>query len=155
MKKASIKATPARPNPLSKKVENPQSPHSSPNPQHQNDSKTMEIDEEKEKVDVEAILEDKSAKIQKSSLLDLDEDQKKRKKPKKDLFEDSNVIRDVKLNGNIHVRLLSTIEGYFVDLRRYNGLNPTKVGLMMAANKFAIAAEVLTKDIKEVIPQIK
>lgn len=130
-------------------------PPKSPMPTPSNDIHAMEIEEKKESVDVDTILEGSSVNGKKANV-DLDDEDKKKKKDEKDnIFDNCTIIRDVKLSGDIHVRLLSTIDGYFVDLRKYFRGVPSKKGIMMLASKFVVAADILKKDIEEVIPSIK
>lgn len=130
------------------KVETPKSP----TPSH-SEVQAMEVEDKKETVEVEAILE-ASTLTGKKPNVNLDDD-KKKKDEKDNIFDNCTIIRDVKLSGEIHARLISTIDGYFVDLRKYFRGVPSKKGIMMLASKFVVAADILKKDIEEVIPSIK
>ena len=55
------------------------------------------------------------------------------------------------MSGDIHVRLLSNTNGYFVDIRKYFNGFPTKKGIRMLATKFSIAANYLRKDLETVL----
>ena len=75
----------------------------------------------------------------------------KDKKKKKEYDIDDTVLRDITLNGDIHVRLISNTNGYFVDLRKYFNGYPTKKGIRILATKFNIAANYLKKDLESLL----
>ena len=95
----------------------------------QNDNKSINIEE---------VIDSKK--------INLDET-KKEKKQKKAYDSDDTIIRDITLANDIHVRLLSNINGFFVDIRKYFRGYPSQKGIRMAATKFIIASEYLKKDI--------
>ncbi|MBP3916225.1 hypothetical protein [Clostridium sp.] len=100
---------------------------------------------EEQKIDItpedveNALLGEKREKI-----IDLDETAKAKKKTY-DI--DDTVIRDISLTGDIHVRLISNVNGYFVDIRKYYKQYPTKKGIRILASKFNIAADYLKNDL--------
>lgn len=76
----------------------------------------------------------------------------KNPKEKKKYDIEDTVIKDVTLNGDIHVRFLSNINGYFVDIRKFNRGYPTQKGIRFLASKFALAAEMLKDEIDKYVP---
>lgn len=117
-------------------------------------SESMQIEEPKECVDVDALLEEKYNE-KNGEHVDLrdDKDKKNKKKPAKDDYDiGDTVLRDITLNGNIHVRLVSNVNGYFVDIRKFQNEYPTKKGIKFLATKFAIAADYLKKDLEKLLP---
>lgn len=115
-------------------------------PKPKND--TMDLEEKKEDIDIDAILEEEAYNNSKKKTVNLD-DTKKKKKKEYDI--DDTILRDITLAGDIHVRLISNINGYFIDIRKYYKTYPTKKGIRMLASKFSIAAEYLKKDLAELI----
>lgn len=105
----------------------------------------MDVEEKKENINLEDVLEENSKHI------DLD-DSGKSKDKKKAYDLDDTVIRDITLAGEIHVRLISNTNGYFVDIRKYFKGLPTKKGIRMLATKFAIASDYLKNDLAELLP---
>lgn len=112
----------------------------------------MTIEEPKEDINVDEVLEESSLNKKKKNI-NLDDEKKDKKKKKKTYDIDDTVIRDITLTGDIHVRLISNVNGYFVDIRRYFKQYPTQKGIRILASKFAVAAEYLKKDLSELIPQ--
>lgn len=108
----------------------------------------MQIEEQKKDINVDEILEESSFTKDKK-VINLDDDKDKKKKKEYDI--DDTVIRDITLSGDIHVRLISNANGYFVDLRKYFNGYPTKKGIRILATKFNIAASYLRKDLETVI----
>lgn len=70
-----------------------------------------------------------------------------KKKKKKSCDEDSIILKDIALSDDIHIRLLSNINGYFIDIRKYFREKPSQKGIRIAAVRFAIASEYFKKDI--------
>ena len=112
----------------------------------------MTIEEPKEDINVDEVLEESSLNKKKKNI-NLDDEKKDKKKKKKTYDIDDTVIRDITLTGDIHVRLISNVNGYFVDIRRYFKQDPTQKGIRILASKFSVAAEYLKKDLSELIPQ--
>lgn len=115
-------------------------------PKPKND--TMDLDEKKEDIDVDAILEEEAYNNSKKKVINLD-DSKKKKEKVYDI--DDTILRDITLAGDIHVRLISNINGYFIDIRKYFRGFPSKKGIRMLASKFSIAADYLKKDLAELV----
>lgn len=112
----------------------------------------MEIEDKKEDINIDEVISEKmNGKKTKSINLD---DTKKKKGEKKTYDIDDTVIRDITLTGDIHVRLISNINGYWVDLRKYFKGYPSKKGIRMLASKFAIACEYIKQDLKEVTKSV-
>lgn len=117
--------------------------------QLQDDTIKINLEEKKEDVIVEDIIEEQN-QIGKKRKINLD-DSKKNIKNKTDYNLNDTIIRDIILNGDIHVQLISNIHGYFIDIRKYYKKYPTKRGIRMLASKFAIAADLLKNDLSELI----
>lgn len=100
-------------------------------------------------VDIDQVMEEK--KKQDSKQVDLSGEKKKDSKSTYDI--DDTIIRDIKLTGDIHVRLISNINGYFVDIRKYQRNFPTKKGIRFLASKFAVAVDYLKQDLEKVLPE--
>lgn len=105
----------------------------------------MDIEEQKltqqndnKSINIEEVIDSKKINL---------DDTKKEKKQKKVYDLDDNIIRDITLANDIHVKLLSNMNGYFVDIRKYFRGYPSQKGIRMAATKFVIASEYLKKDI--------
>ena len=110
----------------------------------------MQIEEQKKDINIDEILEESSFNKKNKNTINLDEE-KDKKKAKKEYDIDDTIIRDITLSGDIHVRLLSNTNGYFVDIRKYFNGFPTKKGIRMLATKFSIAANYLRKDLETVL----
>ena len=108
----------------------------------------MEIEDKKEDINVDEILEQQQGNGKKTKKVNLD-DSKQKKGEKKTYDIDDTVIRDITLTADIHGRLISNVMGYWVDLRKYFRGFPSKKGIRMLATKFAIASDFLKKDIEE------
>jgi hypothetical protein len=104
----------------------------------------MEMEEKKEDIN----LDEEDPKY-----INMDDKETKTKKSDYDL--DDTTIRDVTLPGGVHVRLLSNVNGYFVDIRKYFNGHPTKKGIRILAVKFATAAELLKNDLSTLVPSNK
>lgn len=102
----------------------------------------MDIEEPKDQatVNIEEVLTDNKKQV------NLDETKKDKKHKKKD-EEDDQVLRDITLAGDIHIRLVSNMNGYFVDLRKFFRGYPSQKGIRMAATKFLIASEYIKQDV--------
>lgn len=121
-------------------------PPSSPYPLAE-DTK-MEIEIKKDNINIDDILEENSLTKGKKIIID---DDGKKKKIKKEYDIDDTIIRDITLSGDVHVRLLSNTNGYFVDIRKYFNGFPTKKGIRILATKFNIAAGYLKKDLESIL----
>jgi len=106
----------------------------------------MEMEEKKEDINLE---DEENGEEQKH--VNLDDSKKVKKKKEYDL--DDMTIRDISLAGDIHVKLISNTNGYFVDIRKYFKGYPTKKGIRILATKFATAADMLKKDLSELLPK--
>ena len=80
-------------------------------------------------------------------------EKKKKEEPVYDI--DDTVIRDVTLPGGIHFKLISNVNGYFIDIRKWFNGHPTKKGIRILASKFATAAELLKNDLTPYIAHSK
>lgn len=110
----------------------------------------MKIEEEDNKITLDcfkpdSIHLDDPIKLSNPNEINLDEEKEKKHKKKYDL--DDTVHRDIILSNEIHVRLLSNINGYFVDFRRYFRGYPSQKGIRIAVGKYIQANEYLMKDI--------
>ena len=103
------------------------------------------FEEKKENIDVDEILGEKMTR--EGTKINLDDSKKKDKKKTYDI--EDTIIREVTLTGDIRIKLISNINGYFVDIRKYYKQYPTKKGIRMLASKFSIAAEYLKNDLKK------
>ena len=103
------------------------------------------FEEKKENIDVDEILGEKMTR--EGTKINLDDRKKKEKKKTYDI--EDTIIREVTLTGDIRIKLISNINGYFVDIRKYYKQYPTKKGIRMLASKFSIAAEYLKNDLKK------
>ena len=112
----------------------------------------MILEDKKDDINLDEVMEE-TDNLKKKKNINLDEAGDTKKKRKKVYDIDDTVIRDITLTGDIHVRLISNVNGYFVDIRRYFKQYPTQKGIRILASKFAIAAEYLKKDLLELIPQ--
>lgn len=107
----------------------------------------MEIEGRKEDINLE---ED-------TKFINLEEDDsKKGKRGVKRVYDlDDTTIRDIALAGNIHFQLISNVNGYFVDIRKFFNGYPTKKGIRILASKFATASELLKADLSALVPPNK
>lgn len=107
----------------------------------------MEMDERKEDINLE---ED-------NKFINLDEDDSKKGKRgvKKEYDLDDTTIRDIALAGNIHFQLISNVNGYFIDIRKFFNGYPTKKGIRILASKFATASDLLKADLAALVPPSK
>ena len=112
----------------------------------------MNIEEKKEDIKIEEVIEQRL--LNKKKAINLD-DTKKSKKEKKVYDIDDTIMRDITLAGDIHVQLISNVNGYFIDIRKYFKQYPSKKGIRMLATKFVIAAEMLKDDLKDVVELAK
>lgn len=141
-------------NPNSIKSPTPSSPAPSLDQTPGNDLDMKKEDEKDEKMFIEEkkpdiVVEEELSKKQATNTIDIS-DEKKDKKSKTETYDiEDTIIRDIKLNGDIHVRLLSNINGYFVDIRKYMRGFPTKKGIRFLASKFAVAADYLKEDLQQ------
>lgn len=112
----------------------------------------MNIEEKKEDIKIEEVIEQRL--LNKKKAINLD-DTKKTKKEKKVYDIDDTIMRDITLAGDIHVQLISNVNGYYVDIRKYFKQYPTKKGIRMLATKFVVAADMLKDDLKDVVELAK
>lgn len=108
----------------------------------------MGFEEIKEDVNIEELM-DKEMIGKKKNKVNLDDSKKKLNKKEYDI--DDTVLRDITLAGDIHFQLISNINGYFVDIRKYFKSYPTKKGIRMLASKFVAASNLLKDDLSKVI----
>ena len=127
-----------------------QSPKPTPQPEMPkiNEDLKMEVEEKKEDINIEEVMDE--MKKDEKNIVDLT-DVPKEKQEKKKYDIDDTIIRDITLANGIHVRLISNMNGYFVDIRRYYKGYPTKRGIRILASKFALAAEYLKSDLAGLI----
>ena len=118
-------------------------------PAHLDQPARMDIEDKKEDINLDDVLDEETKK--KSNVINLNDDKKIKKKTKKEYDIDDTIIRDITLSGDIHVRLISNTNGYFVDIRKYFNGFPTKKGIRMLATKFNIASNYLKKDLEELL----
>lgn len=109
----------------------------------------MDVEDKKEDINLDILLDEENKS--KNNVIDLNDEKSIKKKTKKEYDIDDTIIRDITLAGDIHVRLLSNTNGYFVDIRKYFNGFPTKKGIRMLATKFNIAANYLKKDLESVL----
>jgi hypothetical protein len=113
----------------------------------------MQVEDEKETggntVNVDDVYTKKYCNKDQLNNIDL-RDKKNTKKPEYDI--DDTIIKDITLNGDIHVRLISNINGYFIDIRKYIKSYPTKKGIRFLASKFMIAFDMLKDDLSKCVP---
>ena len=133
-----------------KKEHNPQD-DIPPIEQKPEDKKDMEnvkmaIEELDKQVDINDLLKDKE-KENNGVAINLDEDKPKKAKKEYDL--DDTIIRDITLSNETHLRLLSNINGYFIDIRKFFRGYPSSKGIRVSAGKFALAMDYLKKDIEQ------
>lgn len=133
-----------------KKEHNPQD-DIPPIEQKPEDKKDMEnvkmaIEELDKQVDINDLLKDKE-KENNGVTINLDEDKPKKAKKEYDL--DDTIIRDITLSNETHLRLLSNINGYFIDIRKFFRGYPSSKGIRVSAGKFALAMDYLKKDIEQ------
>lgn len=133
---------------LTKKEHNPQSstPIGDVKKEDKKDEEhtLMVIDDLDKQVDINDLLKEKE-KDNNGVAINLDEDKPKKKK-EYDL--DDTIIRDITLSNETHLRLLSNINGYFIDIRKFFRGYPSSKGIRVSAGKFAVAMEYLKKDIE-------
>ncbi|MBP3917315.1 hypothetical protein [Clostridium sp.] len=98
-----------------------------------------------ENINIDELLEEQEIKEGKKKVINLDD------KKKKTYDIEDTVIREITLTGDIRVKLISNINGYFVDVRKYYKGYPTKRGIRMLASKFNAAADYLKADLKKLI----
>lgn len=106
----------------------------------------MAIEELDKQVDINDLLKDKE-KENNGVAINLDEDKPKKTKKEYDL--DDTIIRDITLSNETHLRLLSNINGYFIDIRKFFRGYPSSKGIRVSAGKFALAMDYLKKDIEQ------
>lgn len=115
----------------------------------------LRIDEEKKDEDSK-MVEDEPRQVvinidsevkKDSKVIDLDSEQRKKKEKKKYDYDDDVVFRDIQLSSEIHIRLVSNINGYFIDIRKFFRGYPCQKGIRMSAGKFMLAYEYLKKDL--------
>lgn len=112
-------------------------------------SDQMQLEEPKEDINIDDVYKEKYGK--KVNTVDLRDKKETKTKDKKTYDIDDTVIRDITLAGDIHVRLISNVNGYFIDIRKYIRDFPTKKGIRFLASKFMIAAEYLKGDLEKLV----
>ena len=65
---------------------------------------------------------------------------------------DDNVIKVIRADNDVHFKLLSNNKGVFIDIRRYNRGFPTQKGVRVYASVFKKVANLLDKDITDIVP---
>ena len=111
----------------------------------------MDLEDKKEDLNIDELLE-KDEKNKNIILVDEKEKEKELKKKIKRGYDiDDTIIRDITLSGDVHVRLISNTNGYFVDVRKYFNGFPTKKGIRILASKFSSAANYLKKDLESIL----
>ena len=111
----------------------------------------MDLEDKKEDLNIDELLE-KDEKNKNIILVDEKEKEKELKKKIKRGYDiDDTIIRDITLSGDVHVRLISNTNGYFVDVRKYFNGFPTKKGIRILASKFSLAANYLKKDLESIL----
>ena len=113
----------------------------------------MDLEEVEKQVDIDALLKQDDPKEE--NCINLDEAEKPKKNKKKyDL--DDTVLKDIILSTDTRMRLISNINGYFVDIRKFFRGYPSQKGIRISAGKFLIAAEHLKKEIEPLkLPGLK
>ena len=106
----------------------------------------MAIEELDKQVDINDLLKDKE-KENNGVAINLDEDKPQKTKKEYDL--NDTIIRDITLSNETHLRLLSNINGYFIDIRKFFRGYPSSKGIRVSAGKFALAMDYLKKDIEQ------
>lgn len=109
----------------------------------------MVLDDKKENIVVEEEMEKQVLNGKRKREVHLD------KKPKKTYDIEDTTIRDISISGDIHFRLISNINGYYIDIRKYYKEYPTKKGIRMLAAKFVTACNIIKTDLDSLIPQQK
>lgn len=122
-----------------KQKENLETPNAGPIPPIPN------MDEKKENIVIDEVIEQKLLGKKTYKTLNLDDNKKLKKK--KEYTLDDTIIREIYLGGNINMQLLSNINGYFVDIRKYFNGYPTRRGIRMLASKFTTACEFMKDDL--------
>lgn len=100
----------------------------------------MEVEMKPETINLDDVVKEKN------KVIDLDET-KKEEKPKKKYDLDDVIIRDVQLSNDVHIRLLSNMNGYFVDIRKFYRGYPSQKGIRIAAGRYALAYDYLKPDL--------
>ena len=113
-------------------------------PNHDVEHVKMELEEADKQVNIDEIL--KQENDENGKCINLDEEAKPKKEKKKYELDDT-ILKDIILSSDTHLRLLSNINGYFVDLRKFFRGYPSQKGIRVSAGKFMLACEHLKKDI--------
>jgi hypothetical protein len=95
-------------------------------------------EEKKDTIDLEETIE---KEMNKGIVINLDKDKSKKAKKEYDIVD--TVIKEITVAGDIHVRLISNINGYFVDIRKYFKKYPTKKGIRILASKYVMITDLL------------
>lgn len=102
-------------------------------------------EEDPKQIDIDEYMDKKIL----NKKVNLDDTKKDKKKKEYDI--DDTVEREISLPGDIKVRLISNINGHFVDIRKYYKNYPTKRGIRMLASKFMVMSDLLKDDLKKFI----
>ena len=113
-------------------------------PKHDVEHVKMELEEADKQIVIDEILKQESD--ENAKCINLDEEAKPKKEKKKYELDDT-ILKDIILSSDTHLRLLSNINGYFVDLRKFFRGYPSQKGIRVSAGKFMLACEHLKKDI--------
>ena len=135
------------------KLSSPATPINSPNP-HVKEVKSIEVDNTSKTHDVDAMMKKSLMNAIKdpNTAIDLDEHPKASKKTKEDPIDDCVVLKDVRVNQDIHIRLIAILDGYYIDVRRFFRGYPSRRGILIPAVKFGIASDLLRDDIEKIAP---
>ena len=144
-------ATKHNPSPSSKLSENHETPKLDDKPIFiKAEDVKMDIEEKKDDINLEEVMKKKYAKKRANNPVEINLDETKKSKTE-DFEANYTTIRDITLAGEIHVKLLSSVNGYFIDVRKYFKGNPTKKGIMLLASKFLTASDLLRDDLKKLL----
>ena len=114
-------------------------------PKHDVEHVKMELEEADKQIVIDEILKQESD--ENAKCINLDEENKPKKDKKKyDL--DDTILKDIIISSDTHIRLLSNINGYFVDLRKFFRGYPSQKGIRISAGKFLIACKHLEKELE-------
>lgn len=113
-----------------------------PAPVSMNETKMEKEDNKMEEEMKQEIINLDDVVKEKNKIIDLDEATEE-EKTKKNYDLDALIIRDIRLSNEVHIRLLSNMNGYFIDVRKYFRGYPSQKGIRMAAGRFALACDFL------------
>lgn len=110
-----------------------------------NTAKTQDVDKIMQKSLLDAIKDP-------NTIIDLNENPKHVKKNKDDIIDSCVVLKDVKVNQEVHIRLIVILDGYYIDVRRFFRGYPSRRGILIPAVKFGIASDLLRPEIEKIAP---